>query len=91
MRQLLPRPPTIQMQEQFMGESGKGACVQACGFKKVCIDQLHRLNVSLSGGSRILDFGCGWGSLSRVFLTGVGTMSLFAVDVLEHLIAETRE
>ncbi len=76
-----PNPPE-NVQAQFAGRSYEDAYNEAATFVYVVDEWLTRhCDRPLSPKSRVLDFGSGWGRITRVLLTLVPPTSLFAVDV----------
>jgi ubiquinone/menaquinone biosynthesis C-methylase UbiE len=83
---LLPGFPSKNIQELFTGRSGLSSMEQAFGFYQVCKQQLSQTRLSISPDSQILDFGCGWGRISRFFLKDVHPLNLYAVDSMPKAI-----
>lgn len=76
-----PNPPE-QVQVEFVGRSFEAAYAEAEVFVAAVADQLRRLRrPGLGEVGRVLDFGSGWGRITRVLLTEVSPERLFAVDV----------
>jgi SAM-dependent methyltransferase len=75
-----PNPPE-QLQVQFVGLSFEKAYAEAEAFVTAVADELGALGHPGLAESRVLDFGSGWGRISRVLLTSVAPDRLFAVDV----------
>jgi SAM-dependent methyltransferase len=75
-----PNPPE-QLQMQFVGLSFEKAYAEAEAFVTAVADELRACGHPGLAGSRVLDFGSGWGRISRVLLTSVPPDRLFAADV----------
>ena len=76
-----PNPPEI-IQSQFVGASYVTAYSEAASFVRVA-DQWsneHR-GSGLASASAVIDFGSGWGRISRMLLAHVAPARLYAVDV----------
>ena len=86
LQSILPDLPSSEIQERFTGQSGVGTFEQAFSFKSVCFDQLRKLGLSAVHELRYLDFGCGWGRISRALLNSVPPDNIHAADVLEEAI-----
>ncbi len=86
LRELLPTPIEASVQEQYTGQSGKATFEEALGFKKICQDQLRKLDRILKPQDHVLDFGCGWGRISVTFLNRVHRDNLHAVDVNQEVV-----
>jgi SAM-dependent methyltransferase len=77
----LPGFPPDDLQKQFGGSAGEHALREAFNFYCVIKDYADRLGLFLTRDSRVLDFGCGWGQLSRFFLRDVYGENLYGIDV----------
>ncbi|MFD2090357.1 class I SAM-dependent methyltransferase [Blastococcus deserti] len=75
-----PNPPE-QLQVQFVGLSFEEAYAEAEAFVTAVAEELRACGHPGLRGSRVLDFGCGWGRISRLLLSEVPPQQLFAVDV----------
>lgn len=77
----LPGFPEDAVQKRYCGASGEQALRDAYLFfqciKSVCVS----LQNPIQTGTRILDFGCGWGRIIRFFFKDVSCENLFGVDV----------
>ena len=81
-----PNPPE-QLQVQFVGLSFEKAYAEAEAFVTAVADELRACGHPGLAGSRVLDFGAGWGRISRVLLASVSPDRLFAVDVDSEMTA----
>jgi glycosyltransferase involved in cell wall biosynthesis/SAM-dependent methyltransferase len=77
----LPGFPADDLQKKFGGSAGEHTLREAFNFYCVVKEYATRLGLSLTPGSRVLDFGCGWGRLSRFFLKDVEGENLYGIDV----------
>jgi glycosyltransferase involved in cell wall biosynthesis/SAM-dependent methyltransferase len=77
----LPGFPPDEVQRQFAGSVGEDGLRAAFNFYRVIKSYASRLGRSLTNDSRILDFGCGWGRISRFFLKEVWADNLYGIDV----------
>ena len=75
-----PNPPE-QLQLQFVGRSFEEAYAEAEAFVTAVEEELRACGHPGLAASRVLDFGSGWGRISRVLLTQVAPERLFALDV----------
>lgn len=77
---LLPALPPPDVQERFAGTSGEALLPMACAFmnyfEKMC--RLH-LSTPLSE-SQVIDYGCGWGRLTRFLLKFFPVSQIRALD-----------
>jgi SAM-dependent methyltransferase len=82
----LPRFPPNELQRQFVGSSGENTIHEAFSFYRIIKDYVARLGRPIAPDSRVLDFGCGWGRIIRVFLKDVYSENLYGVDVVPTVI-----
>jgi SAM-dependent methyltransferase len=77
----LPDVPDAALQATWNGTSGVALAAQTVAFytKVVELNARHGARWSLDE-SRVLDFGCGWGRLTRSFIRDVAPGSLFGCD-----------
>lgn len=76
-----PNPPEA-IQVQFVGLSFEKAYAEAEAFVAAVADALVGFGRTELAASRVLDFGSGWGRISRVLLAhGLAPERLFAADV----------
>ena len=76
-----PNPPRA-LQASFVGSSYLTAYAEAASFVRVANQWLERhRNQQLADVDPVIDFGAGWGRISRLLLAHVPPSSLFAVDV----------
>lgn len=81
LREAPPNPPEI-IQAQFVGASYVTAYAEAASFVRVADQWSNRHRGSgLASARMVIDFGSGWGRISRMLLTRVAPTQLYAVDV----------
>ena len=71
-----PGFPAAHVQERFVGRSGQAAIEEVIPFAKIINE-----NGRLSGQSKVLDFGVGWGRIARLFQKTVNPANLYLADV----------
>ena len=76
-----PNPPEI-IQSNFVGASYVNAYAEAASFVRVADEwsRKHR-GVGLADASQVIDFGAGWGRISRMLLARLAPAKLYALDV----------
>jgi SAM-dependent methyltransferase len=84
----LPGFPPEEVQKRFVGASGEHALREAFNFYRAI-----KTYASITPDSRILDFGCGWGRITRFFLKDVfpHRENIFGVDVMPEAIEICRQ
>lgn len=87
----LPKFPTREMQENTTGLSSEAAIEQAFAFYRDVDDECARLGRPLSPSTRLLDFGFGWGRITRVFMEKVALANIRGIDVDPDFTRMTRE
>jgi len=86
---LLPKMASLEVQRTWTGASGDVLLGQSLSFIRSMSCTYSRLTVSPLSGKRILDFGCGYGRLTR--LCYFYSDDIWAVDPWEDALALCRE
>ena len=78
--------PPPEFQRRFCGSDMRDAYLFGAGFCNILADAVERLEGATLGdrmaaGSRLLDFGCGWGRVTRLLALAYGQRNLFGLDV----------
>jgi hypothetical protein len=82
-----PNPPE-DVQTKFVGLAYRDAFNEARSFVKVADEWLTKQRGGgLESAGRVLDFGSGWGRISRMLLAHVQPTSLYAADVDSQMTA----
>jgi FkbM family methyltransferase len=82
----VPELPDEQTQLNFTGASGRKTLVTAFDFYMIAKNTLRSLGKPIDQETKILDFGCGWGRITRFFLKDCKNSNLFGVDPLPEMI-----
>lgn len=90
-KQILPSFPSESLQENTTGASGPHTIKNAFLFYEDCVKIFNELGRPIGPGSRLLDFGTGWGRIARCFLRDIPRNNLFGVDVDPEFIAVCQE
>ena len=86
----LPPTPPEQIQRNWCGNSGVGLAAQTSEFYSL-VKQAHaRYASSPLADVRLLDFGCGWGRLARLFLKELSPEQIHGCDPDEQILAWCR-
>jgi trans-aconitate methyltransferase len=84
LQSLLPAFPAVEVQERFTGAAGDQTMREAFAFYVLVKDFQERF------GRRplttILDFGCGWGRITRLFTRDVEAKQLWGIDCMQSAI-----
>ncbi len=75
-----PAMPPDQLQQQWVGNSGPVLLNQSVAFVRSLVGGFHQFAGRDMATARVLDYGCGWGRLSRLLLKYVPETALFGVD-----------
>jgi len=87
----LPRFPDAVLQANTTGLSGEAAVRQAAAFHDDVVATMATAGAPLRPGQQVLDFGCGWGRISRMFLRDVTAGDIHGIDVDPDFVALCRE
>lgn len=77
----MPQFPPEQLQVDTTGLGGAAALAQAAAFYADLIDTAERLGHPLGEESQILDFGSGWGRITRFFLRDTRRDNIIGLEV----------
>lgn len=77
----MARFPHGETQRGYVGQSDVDALRVACNFHSYTTKWAAALGKELKPDSKVLDFGCGWGRVQRVFWHEVDAHNLHGVDV----------
>jgi SAM-dependent methyltransferase len=90
-RSLLPDVPDPSLQQLWNGASGVRLAAQSRSFYgKLCDRFAQHSDVPLNE-ARVLDFGCGWGRITRFLARDVEPGHLFGCDPVEQILDVCRE
>lgn len=87
----MPAFPPVGYQVATHGRSGRGALDEAGRFVAEVDRRAAHAGRPIDAGTRVLDFGCGWGRMLRVFLARVDSHNLHGVDVREDSVTLARQ
>jgi SAM-dependent methyltransferase len=89
-RALLPDMPEPELQEMWNGVSGLRLARQSRSFYTKLKASYERHGERPLDGSSVLDFGCGWGRLTRYLLRDVAPARLYGCDPVEGILETCR-
>ncbi len=85
-RALLPSMPAASLQEQWNGCSGTALMSQSKAFYVKLRSRFERTGARVLPSARVLDFGCGWGRLTRFLARDVEPGLLFGCDPVNEIL-----
>jgi SAM-dependent methyltransferase len=83
----MPGFPVDEIQRQFVGSTNVDALREGYNFYRYVKRYCGALGVPLNTDTTVLDFGCGWGRVSRFFFKDLDTKRFYGVDVDPEMIA----
>ncbi|MEW6517694.1 MAG: glycoside hydrolase family 99-like domain-containing protein [candidate division FCPU426 bacterium] len=86
LRELLPSLPAEDIQRKYTGQAGEATLKQAFGFYQLCKQAFASRGLTLAPENQLLDFGCGWGRITRFWLKDVQPGNLLGVDVTQEAV-----
>jgi SAM-dependent methyltransferase len=89
-RALLPDVPDRGLQERWNGASGLALASQSGAFYRKLGDRFRRHAERPLDDATVLDFGCGWGRLTRYLSRDVAAGCLYGCDPVEEILAVCR-
>lgn len=90
-RALLPSLPDPELQQLWVGSSGLRLANQSKSFYTKLCDRYEEHSDRPLARSRVLDFGCGWGRLTRFLARDVELGSLYGCDPVEEILETCRQ
>jgi SAM-dependent methyltransferase len=85
-RSLLPDVPDVALQQAWNGSSGAVLANQSKSFYSKLKARFSRYGNSSLADARVLDFGCGWGRLTRFLARDVRPGRLHGCDPVEEIL-----
>jgi SAM-dependent methyltransferase len=90
-RAFLPELPEPSLQVRWNGAAGLQLLDQSKSFYVKAKERFSRHSEAALADARVLDFGCGWGRLTRFFARDVTPGSLFGCDPVEDILDVCRQ
>ena len=89
-RALLPDVPEPGLQQIWNGSSGAALAAQSSAFYRKLRARFERHSPRPLDAARVLDFGCGWGRLTRFLSRDVAPGNLYGCDPSEAILEVCR-
>ncbi len=90
-RALLPAVPDPSLQELWNGASGARLAAQSVAFYRLLCERVAGASRVPPAEGRVLDFGCGWGRLTRFLARDVEPGRLYGCDPVASILETCRE
>jgi SAM-dependent methyltransferase len=90
-RALLPDMPDASLQELWNGASGMTLAILGAGFYRKLRERFGEHGHVPLARARVLDFGCGWGRLTRFLARDVDPGGLYGCDPAQMILDVCRE
>jgi len=90
-RALLPDVPDPSLQRLWNGASGAVLAAQTKAFYVKLRERFAEHSAVPLGEARVLDFGCGWGRITRFLARDVAAGSLYGCDPAEQILEVCRQ
>jgi len=87
----LPGFPPDELQARTTGQSGIATLKEAFIFYDDCINNFKGFNVPIQSTHKLLDFGVGWGRITRFFLKNLPITNIYGIDVMEGFVKICKE
>jgi ubiquinone/menaquinone biosynthesis C-methylase UbiE len=75
-----PRFADDAIQAHFVGSANETALREAWGFWRFARTQAEAAGNPLHPGTKLMDFGCGWGRITRMFLRDIAPENILGLD-----------
>jgi SAM-dependent methyltransferase len=85
-RALLPTMPDAGLQVLWNGASGVQLAAQGAAFYRKVVERFAQAHEQPLSDARVLDFGCGWGRMTRFFARDVTPGRLFGCDPVQGIL-----
>jgi SAM-dependent methyltransferase len=90
-RALLPDVPDRSLQQLWNGTSGAALAAQGAAFYRKLHERYAEHGDRPLAAARVLDFGCGWGRLTRFLARDVAPGNLYGCDPVEQILDVCRD
>ena len=87
----MPGFPPEHIQKQFVGSSYENALKEGYNFYLLIKKYAEKYGLTVDSQTKILDFGCGWGRITRILLKDCDPKNIWGVDVDPSIISVCKE
>jgi SAM-dependent methyltransferase len=82
----LPPLPPEDLQRSWCGNAGPALATQSCEFYQLLKSAVARYGTKPYLSARVLDFGCGWGRLTRLLVKDLHPSQIYGCDPDEEIL-----
>lgn len=86
-----PTFPDDETQKNFVGQSRRDALAEAVRFERYVLDAMAQVQAPATADCTVVDFGCGWGRITRSLLRDFQPSKVIGVDPLASMVAACRD
>jgi len=86
----MPSFPAETLQREIHGHAGEVSLHEAYMFYREIKAFGHFTDRPISAGMKVLDFGCGWGRILRLFMKDIRPENLYGIDSTTRFLMEAR-
>jgi ubiquinone/menaquinone biosynthesis C-methylase UbiE len=90
-KEIIPEMPSEKVQLHFTGASGRITLNQSLGFFNLAQKYIFKQKIKNQLDKKLLDFGCGWGRITRMWLKVIPGKNIYAIDPMEEMINLCKE
>lgn len=88
---ILPQMPTAEVQNHWTGAADHVLLGQSVNFIRTVVSHYHQITRRPIEDGTVLDFGCGWGRLTRLLYKYVPFDRIWGIDPMDRSLAVCRD
>ncbi|HQF63173.1 MAG TPA: class I SAM-dependent methyltransferase [Anaerolineaceae bacterium] len=85
-KDIIPQMPPEAVQRHYTGSTGRYTLMESLDFFKLAQKHIAEQKIKNQAQKKLLDFGCGWGRITRMWLKSIPGKNIFAVDPVDEMI-----